>query len=109
DVADDKRHIENQIPRSPVLVSFAIYGEPETHIVYIRNFVFGGQKGAYWCKRITSLSFVPGTAAFQLKRTFRHVVMQHIPGYIIKCIGGIHITRLFADYYAKFNFPVGFR
>src|SRR5205814_10368874 len=80
DVADEGRHVENQLARRAALLGLAVHLEPELEIVHVADLVGRGEKRPERREGIAALALHPLAAALELERPLRVVVVQHVPG-----------------------------
>ena len=74
----------------------------------VAGFVGRYQKRSHWSKSITTFAFVPGATSFQLKFSFRNIIMHTVTCYIICRLFRRNISCFFADNHGELHFPIRF-
>src|SRR5207253_8656543 len=71
DVADEGRHVEDQLAGGAALLGLTVHLEPELEIVHVAKLGGRGEKRAQGCERVAALALLPLAAALELERPLR--------------------------------------
>src|SRR5256885_406455 len=108
DVADEGRHVEDQLARRAALLGLAVHLEPELEIVYVTDLVGCGEKRPERREGIAALALHPLAAALELEGALRVIVVQHVSGDVAQRLVALDVRRPAAQHDGQLDLPVDF-
>src|SRR2546423_13302054 len=105
DVADEGRHVEDQLARRAALLGLAVHFEPELEIVHVADLVGRGEKRPERREGIAALALHPLAAALELEGALRVIVVQHVPGDVAQRLVALDVRRPAAPHDGQPDLP----
>src|SRR2546423_2095764 len=108
DVADEGRHVEDQLARRAALLGLAVHLEPELEIVYVADLVGRGEKRPERREGIAALALHPLAPTLELEGALRVIVVQHVPGDVAQGGVAVDIPGAATDDDRQLHLPIDF-
>src|SRR3989440_9384795 len=108
DVADQGRHVEDQLARRAALLGLAVHFEPKWEIVYVADLVGRGEKRPERREGIAALALHPLAPTLELEGALRVVVVQHVPGDVAQGVVAVDIPGAATDDDRQLHLPIDF-
>src|SRR5438270_8476663 len=106
DVADECRHVEDELARRAALFGLAVHLEPDREIVHVADLVGRGEEGAQRGERVAALALHPLAAALELEGALGVIVVQHVPGDVAQRSVSLDVRRPAAHDDRELRLPI---